>query len=198
MAVDFLVTGANGQLGRAVLAEAARRGKTTCATDIPALCVEDLGSVRRWIDEQQPKFVLHGGAWTDVDGCEREPHKAVHVNGTGTAHVADVCAERGIGLIYISTDFVFDGRQDRPYREDDPPNPISAYGRSKLLGEQALLAHARRDFYVMRTSWVFGPGGKNFPAAILGRARSGGPLKVVTDQVGRPTMTHDHAAAMLD
>jgi dTDP-4-dehydrorhamnose reductase len=198
MGVDYLVTGANGQLGRAVQAEAARRGKSTCATDIPELCVEDLASVRRWIDDQQPRMVLHGGAWTDVDGCEREPHKAVHVNGTGTAHVADVCAERGIGLCYVSTDFVFDGRADRPYREDDLPNPISAYGRSKLLGEQALLAHARDGFYVLRTSWVFGPGGKNFPAAILARARSGGALKVVTDQTGRPTMTHDLAAAMLD
>jgi len=198
MRLDYLVTGALGQLGRAVMAEVAARGQTACATDIPELCVEDLESVRRWIGEQQPKVVLHVGAWTDVDGCERQPDKADEVNGRGTANVARVCAESGVGLVYISTDFVFDGAGTRPYREDDRPDPISAYGRSKLLGELGVLEQSRPDFYIMRTSWVFGPGGKNFPAAILARARSGQPLRVVADQVGRPTMTHDLAAAMLD
>ena len=198
MPVDYLVTGALGQLGRAVMADVAARGQTACATDIPDLCVEDIDSVRRWIGDQEPRTVLHCGAWTDVDGCEQQPDRADLINGTGTANVAKACAEAGIGLVYISTDFVFDGSGERPYLETDAPDPISAYGRSKLLGEQAVLEQGRGDFYVMRTSWVFGPGGKNFPAAILARARSGQPLRVVTDQVGRPTMTHDLAAAMLD
>ncbi len=198
MTVDYLVTGGNGQLGRAIAKEAAMRGKTICSTGTKELRVEDQASVQRWIREQKPRFVLHGGAWTDVDGCEKEPHKAVLQNGTGTAHVADACAELGIGLVYVSTDFVFDGKATTPYREDAATAPLSAYGRSKLLGEQALTAHQRNNFYTVRTSWVFGPGGKNFPAAILARARSGQPLKVVTDQVGRPTYTEDLAAAMLD
>lgn len=198
MSVDYLVTGALGQLGRAVMADVAARGQTACATDIPELCVEDLDSVRRWVDDKQPRTVLHCGAWTDVDGCEQQPDRADLINGVGTANVAKVCAEAGIGLVYISTDFVFDGNGERPYLETDQPDPISAYGRSKLLGEQGVLEQGRSDFYIMRTSWVFGPGGKNFPAAILARARSGQPLRVVTDQVGRPTMTHDLAAAMLD
>ncbi len=198
MPVDYLITGANGQLGRAVQAEIRRRGRTACATDVPELCVDDAAAVRRWLEEQQPSWVLHGGAWTDVDGCEREPDKADRINGEGTANVARACAELGIGLVYISTDFVFDGEGQRPYCESDVPSPLSAYGRSKLLGEQAVLAAGRENFYVMRTSWVFGPGGKNFPAAIVTRARSGEPLRVVDDQVGRPTMTHDLAAAMLD
>ncbi len=198
MSVDYLVTGGRGQLGRAVAREAGRRGRSVCMTDTTNLRVEDQGAVRRWLVEQKPRFVLHGGAWTDVDGCEKEPQKAVAQNGTGTAHVADVCAELGIGLVYVSTDFVFDGRATTPYREDATTAPLSAYGRSKLLGEQALAAHQRQDFYVLRTSWVFGPKGKNFPAAMLARARSGQPLKVVTDQIGRPTYTDDLAAAMFD
>lgn len=198
MTVDYLVTGGNGQLGRAIAREAARRGRSLCVTGTKELRVEDQLSVQRWLREQKPRFVLHGGAWTDVDGCEKEPHKAMAQNGTGTAHVADVCAELGIGLVYVSTDFVFDGRARHPYLETDPTGPISAYGRSKLLGEQALAAHQRSDFYTVRTSWVFGPKGKNFPAAILARARSGQPLKVVTDQTGRPTYVDDLAAAMFD
>jgi dTDP-4-dehydrorhamnose reductase len=198
MTVDYLVTGGNGQLGRAIAKEAAMRGKTICSTGTKELRVEDQASVQRWMREQKPRFVLHGGAWTDVDGCEKEPHKAILQNGTGTAHIADACAELGIGLVYVSTDFVFDGKAATPYREDAATAPLSAYGRSKLLGEQAVAAHQRDNFYTVRTSWVFGPGGKNFPAAILARARSGQPLKVVTDQIGRPTYTDDLASAMLD
>lgn len=198
MTVDYLVTGGRGQLGRAVAREAARRGRSLCLTDTSTLRVEDQQAVRRWLVEQRPKFVLHGGAWTDVDGCEKERSKAVSQNGTGTAHVADVCAELGIGLVYVSTDFVFDGRATSPIREDAPTSPLSGYGWSKWLGEKAVEAHGRPDFYTLRTSWVFGPEGKNFPAAILARARSGQPLKVVTDQVGRPTYTDDLAEAMFD
>lgn len=198
MSVDYLVTGAKGQLGRALLAAIAARGQTACATDVPELCVDDLAAVRSWLTEQRPRVVLHGGAVTDVDGCERDPALAERVNATGTANVATVCAELGLALCYVSTDFVFDGAQRTPYQETDRPNPLSVYGRSKWHGEEAVLGHGRPDFYVVRTSWVFGPGGKNFPKAILQRARSGQPLVVVTDQVGRPTMTQDLAAAMLE
>lgn len=198
MAVDYLVTGAKGQLGRALLAAIEARGQTACATDVPELCVDDRQQVETWLRQQRPRLVLHGGAITDVDGCERDPALAMRVNATGTANVAAACAGLGIGMVYVSTDFVFDGHAARPYLETDAPSPLSVYGDSKWRGEQAVLAAGRDDFYVVRTSWVFGPGGRNFPAAILARARSGQPLKVVTDQVGRPTMTQDLAAAMLD
>jgi len=143
--------------------------------------------------------VLHLGAITNVDGCEQDPLTACRVNGLATAWVAEAAAEAGAGMAYVSTDFVFDGTlHGTPYPVDAAPKPLSVYGLSKRLGEEAVLAHAREDFYVVRTSWVFGPGGKNFPRAILTRARSGQPLKVVTDQVGRPTMTLDLAEALVD
>ncbi|MCA8967889.1 MAG: NAD(P)-dependent oxidoreductase, partial [Planctomycetes bacterium] len=141
----------------------------------------------------------HCGAITNVDGCEREPLAAYRVNGLATAWVCEAAAAIDAGLAYVSTDFVFDGTQHgTPYAVDAAVAPLSAYGASKRIGEEAVLGHRRDDFYVVRTSWVFGPGGKNFPRAILDRARSGQPLKVVTDQIGRPTMTLDLAEALLD
>jgi dTDP-4-dehydrorhamnose reductase len=194
----YCVTGANGQLGRSVLAAIARRGHTAHGAGHAEVAVEDARAVRAWIAGRAPDVVLHCAAWTDVDGCEREPQRAERINAEGTGHVAAACREIGATLVYVSTDFVFDGRGTRPYRHDDPPAPLSAYGRSKLGGERAVLAGGGERAYVVRTSWVFGPGGRNFPRAILERARSGQPLRVVDDQVGSPTMTHDLADALLD
>lgn len=196
--LDFLVTGANGQLGRAVLALLDRRKLTAVGLGHAELAVDDQEAVRHRISSHRPRFVLHCGAWTNVDGCELDPAKADRVNGHGTAYLAESCVGNGCGLLYVSTDFVFDGKATAPYPVDAEPRPLSAYGRSKLLGEQAVLRHRRPDFYVVRTSWVFGPGGNNFPRAILARARQGQPLQVVTDQVGRPTLTDDLAEAMVD
>jgi dTDP-4-dehydrorhamnose reductase len=197
--LDYLVTGALGQLGRAVLAELGSRGKTALGVDLEEMPLEDRSAIHATITGKRPRFVVHCGAITNVDGCEGEPLLACRVNGLGTAWVAEAAAAAGAGMVYVSTDFVFDGEADGvPYREDAAPKPLSVYGLSKRLGEEAVLAHARADFYVVRTSWVFGPGGKNFPRAILDRARSGQPLKVVTDQIGRPTMTIDLAAVLID
>ncbi len=196
--MTVLVTGATGQLGRAVVASAAARGVDVYGCSHDALPVEDRDAVQRVFDAQRPTTVLHCGAWTDVDGCERDPERAERVNGGGTAHLVDACAERGAGLIYVSTDFVFDGAARSPYPPEHDPRPLSAYGRSKLSGERAVLERAAPRHCVVRTSWVFGPGGRNFPAAILARARSGEPLSVVDDQVGRPTYTPDLAEALLD
>jgi dTDP-4-dehydrorhamnose reductase len=154
--------------------------------------------VRRAFRERRPRFVLHCAAWTDVDGCEKDPAKAFLVNGTGSANVAIAAQECGAGVVAVSTDFVFDGAQSRPYGVHDPVRPISVYGQSKLAGEVAMLAEPRSRVWVLRTSWVYGPGGKNFPLAILKRARSGQPMSVVEDEVGSPSMTRDLAAAMLD
>lgn len=196
---DLLVTGAKGQLGRAVLGEAARRGLRTVGVDLEEMPLDDRAAIVRVVGAAAPSAVLHCGAITNVDGCEAEPLTAYRVNGLGTSWVAEAAAAAGAAMAYVSTDFVFDGEQaGTPYPVSAPIRPLSVYGASKRLGEEAVLAHARADFYVVRTSWVFGPGGKNFPRAILDRARAGQPLKVVTDQVGRPTMTHDLADALLD
>ena len=196
---DLLVTGAAGQLGRAVLASAERRGLAATGVDVDEMPLEDRDAIRRAISEARPGFIVHCGAITNVDGCEAAPLAAYRVNGLATAWVAEAASAAGAGLAYVSTDFVFDGvAAGTPYATDAAVRPLSVYGASKRLGEEAVLSHGRDDFYVVRTSWVFGPGGKNFPRAILDRARAGQPLKVVTDQVGRPTMTHDLADALLD
>lgn len=198
MTPELLITGAGGQLGQALLRVAAARGKLAVGLDHLEMPVEERLLVQQVLRQYRPRFVLHCGAWTDVDGCEADPARADRCNGQGTAHVAEACAELGAGLVYVSTDFVFDGRATTPYAPASPTAPLSAYGRSKLLGEQAVLRFQRPRFYVVRTSWVFGRGGKNFPRAILQRAKSGQPLRVVTDQRGRPTYAEDLAEALLD
>jgi dTDP-4-dehydrorhamnose reductase len=195
---DYLVTGAGGQLGRALLAAAAARGARAVGAAHAEVAVEDRAAVQAWIAAERPRAVIHGGAWTDVDGCERDPARAQLVNGSGTGFVAEACRSLGCALLYVSTDFVFDGGKRTPYLPTDPPCPLSQYGRSKLAGEQELLATAAPRFYVVRTSWVFGVGGKSFPRAILNRALAGQPLRVVDDQVGRPTFCADLAVALLD
>ncbi len=198
-AVDYLVTGAQGQLGRAVMSLLAQRGQRAVGVDVQEMPLESRAAIQAMVAAQRPRFVLHLGAITNVDGCEADALVACRVNGLATAWVAEAAAAAGAGMAYVSTDFVFDGTQQGiPYAVEAAPKPLSVYGLSKRLGEEAVLAHGRADFYVVRTSWVFGPGGKNFPRAILTRARSGQPLKVVTDQVGRPTMTLDLAEALVD
>ncbi|MFM1871203.1 MAG: hypothetical protein RL398_625, partial [Planctomycetota bacterium] len=156
MTVDVAVTGAGGQLGRALVAAGAARGLTVAAAGSAEVPVEDAERVAAWLKSVAPRAVIHGGAWTDVDGCEKDPVRAQRVNADGTANVAQACAARGIKLAYVSTDFVFDGTATRPYLPDASTAPLSEYGRSKLGGEQAVLAAGRPDFYVVRTSWVFG------------------------------------------
>ena len=196
---DLLVTGAAGQLGRTLMAQASALGLRVVGVDVAEMPLDNRSAIEKVILDVRPSFVMHCGAITNVDGCEAEPLVAYRINGLATAWIAEAAARVDAGLAYVSTDFVFDGTlQGTPYPVDAAIKPLSVYGASKRLGEEAVLAHERDDFYVVRTSWVFGPGGKNFPRAILNRARSGQPLKVVTDQVGRPTMTHDLAAALLD
>jgi dTDP-4-dehydrorhamnose reductase len=196
--VDLLVTGGTGQLGRAALAAAAARGLAAVGVSSQQMPLADRGAIFAGVAAAKPRAILHCAAATNVDGCEGDPLGAYRTNALGTAWVAEAAAAHGCELVYVSTDFVFDGSATAPYPIDAPTRPLSAYGASKRLGEEAVLAHGRDGFRVVRTSWVFGPGGRNFPRAILDRARSGQPLKVVTDQVGRPTFTCDLAEALLD
>lgn len=196
---DLLITGAAGQLGRTLMTQAKALGLNAVGVDVAEMPLDSREAIEAMVQKVRPSFVMHCGAITNVDGCEAEPLVAYRINGMATAWVAEAAARVDAGMVYVSTDFVFDGTlEGTPYPVDSAIKPLSVYGASKRIGEEAVLAHGRDDFYVIRTSWVFGPGGKNFPRAILNRARAGGALKVVTDQVGRPTMTHDLAEAMLD
>ena len=166
-----------------------------CGVDQKDFDIGEEAAVTRALGEQRPDFVFHLAAFTDVDGCELQPQYAERVNALGTRNVARACAEIGAGLLYVSTDYVFDGRGSRPYREDDGPNPLSVYGLSKLRGEQYVQALVARHI-IVRSAWLFGPGGKNFVATILRLAKQGQDLRVVADQRGSPTYTR-HLAAKL-
>jgi len=152
-------------------------------------------AVQKAFGDLRPDFVFHLAAYTDVDGCEANPQMAKEVNAQGTRNVARACAEIGAVLLYVSTDYVFDGSLERPYREEDAPNPLSVYGQSKLGGEQHVQSLLPRHFLV-RSSWLYGPHGKNFVATILKIAKEREEIRVVSDQRGSPTYTQ-HLALKL-
>ena len=197
-----LVTGAAGQVGTelmAVLRRAGARpvgvGSRPSADVAHGVDIADGGAVRRVVREVRPDVVIHGAAWTDVDGCEREPERAERVNGQGAANIAAAAAGAGAYCLAVGTDFVFAGDGGAPYAEDATPTPISHYGRSKLSGERAVLA-ASPEFGVARTAWVWGGAGKHFPRTVLTVLRDRGGMTVVTDERGNPTHTHDLAVAL--
>lgn len=184
-----------GTDARRILTE---RGHTVLPTDIgPAaagdiapLDITDFFGLRRVFGEFRPDVVLHGAAYTNVDGCERDPDTAHRVNALGSWAVAAAAEETGAALVAISTDFVFDGTKGGRYTEFDAPNPISHYGASKRAGEVLALQNCRRT-YIVRTSWLYGVHGKNFPYAMMNLAKSKPELPVVADQIGTPTYTVD-------
>lgn len=142
--------------------------------------------------------VIHTAAFTAVDLAEEREADATRANETACATLADACSRAGIPLVLVSTDFVFDGRARRAYREDDATNPLSAYGRTKLAGERAARARHPGGTRIVRTQWLYGPRGKHFPGTILNLARERSELKVVNDQVGSPTSTLELAPALWD
>jgi dTDP-4-dehydrorhamnose reductase len=179
----YLITGAGGQLGRALATEFATEG-------VVALTREEWDVSLPPPLLEAPKTVLHAAAWTDVDGAEEDPQGAAAVNVGGTANVASL----GAPLVYYSTDYVFDGRKREPYLESDGPNPQSAYGRSKLHGEAAAGAEA----WIIRSSWLFGPTGHNFVRTMLRLGAERDEVAVVDDQRGSPTYVGHLAAATRD
>jgi dTDP-4-dehydrorhamnose reductase len=168
---------------------------TAVGVDLGDFDIRDDAAVEKAFRELRPGFVVHLAAYADVDGCEANPEKAEAINTLGTWNVARSCAEIGALLLYVSTDYVFDGRQASPYREDDCPCPISVYGRTKLRGEQHVQSLVARHF-IVRSSWLYGPRGKNFVATILKLAGEREELRVVSDQRGSPTYTR-HLASKL-
>ena len=191
-----LVTGAQGMLG-SVLLPCLQSEHQVCGVDQKDFDIGEEAAVGRAFRELRPEFVFHLAAFTDVDGCEANPSKAEQVNALGTRNVARACAEIGAGLLYVSTDYVFDGRGKRPYREDDCPNPIGVYGLTKLRGERHVQALVARHM-IVRSSWLYGPCGKNFVATILKLAKEGGDLRVVSDQRGSPTYTRHLALKLVE
>ena len=208
-----LVTGAGGQLGRDLVTALSggippggrRRallgpeGPAPAGTvdvvgaDHRSLPVDDRAAVLNAVDALRPDVVVHAAAWTAVDACEGDPDRAFVVNVLGTRHVAEAAARTGAHLVYVSTDYVFDGRSHLPYREWDEPAPASVYGRSKLAGER----ECPPGTTVVRTSWVCGAGGANMVKTALRLAKGEGPLRFVDDQRGSPTFTADLAAALV-
>ena len=200
--MHWFVSGSRGQLGSALLEQLSRAGADADGADIDTFDVSDERAVRERIAHlARPLVWVNAAGFTQVDRCEREPELAHRGNAQAPALLARACAEVGARLVHVSTDYVFAGDAQRPYREDDPTAPRSVYGRTKLEGDLAVLA-ASREFLVVRTSWVFGKG-RNFIAAVLAQAaarRDGsasGPLRVVDDQLGRPTYAVDLAAAIV-
>lgn len=189
-----LVTGAGGMLGRA-LQEKLQGAHTLFLWGREEADLTDDAQVAAASGGIVFDAVVHAAAMTDVDRCESEPDRALAVNRDAARNVADLARERGALLVYVSTDYVFDGAKRSPYLEEDPVGPINAYGRSKLEGERAVQASGARAL-VVRTSWLFGPGGRNFVDTIASKLERGESLRVVDDQRGSPTYTRDLAHAI--
>ena len=189
---SILIVGHRGLLGRECLEILSARYRVS-GVDIDRCDITRPESVGAALEEFRPGWVINAAAVTDVDGCQADPVRAREVNARGPGNLARACREREIRLLQVSTDFVFDGEKTEPYREDDTPRPLSVYGESKLKGEEAVIG-AGGQFLIVRTSWLFGPGGKNFPGTILRAARKTGRLEVVSDQRGSPTAAADLAA----
>ncbi len=192
----ILVTGSGGQLGHDVAETLQSRGHSVLAPLRAELDITDSEAVADYFSANLPDAVIHCAAWTAVDlaeDCEEDCRK---VNVDATARITGECAKLGIPIVYISTDYVFDGSGDEPWKEDDPLCPINAYGRSKADGEAAVRAYPRH--FIVRISWVFGSNGKNFIKTMLNLSKKTDTVRVVDDQFGSPTYTADLAPFLCD
>jgi dTDP-4-dehydrorhamnose reductase len=186
--MKLLVTGAAGMLGRDVMLAAGNAGHDVVGYGRAELDVTDPAGLAKKFDLERPDVVINCAAWTDVDGAEEAEEAAFAINGTGAGNVAAAAAAVGASVVYVSSDYIFDGVKGAPYVESDQPAPLSAYGRTKLAGEEATVAANKRHF-VVRSAWLFGIGGPNFVETMLRLAGSGNEVLVVRDQVGSPTYT---------
>ena len=187
------LTGAGGMLGHAVMNAFA--GTEIIPFTRAGLDITDLDDAVRKIRDARPDFLIHAAAFTNVDACETEPETAYLVNGIGTRNVVIACEEIRCPVVHISSDYVFDGTKTSPYDEWDTPNPVSRYGVSKLMAEQFVSSLTNR-FYIVRTSWLFGRNGRNFVDTVIRLLAEKDSLRVVNDQFGSPTLTHDLALAI--
>jgi len=195
--MNMLITGAQGQLGRDVVTEAVKRNWQATGVDVDDFDLTDRAATHAALREIKPQVVIHCAAYTAVDRAESEPEQAFAVNENGTRHVAEYCAEHGAWLIYVSTDYVFDGAGDIPWEVTDTPAPCNVYGASKLAGEMTVLEICELHM-IVRTSGVFGRHGGNFVKTMLRLGSERASLNVVADQVGAPTYTVDLARLLCD
>lgn len=197
----WCVLGAGGQLGfvatQLISDSAAKSGDEVVALTRSQVDITDVAAVARLIEDLAPDVVLNAAAYTDVDASESNRDLATLINEKAPALVAKICRDRDVRFVQVSTDYVFDGSSVRPYTEIDQTDPINFYGKSKLRGEQAVLT-MHPDAWVVRTSWLYAPGFRNFPFAILNRLKLGESFGVVNDQIGTPTAARDFALGLLD
>ncbi|MET8946104.1 dTDP-4-dehydrorhamnose reductase [Streptomyces sp. NPDC004542] len=195
----WLVTGAGGMLGRDTVGELLLRGADVTGLDRAALDIGDAGAVRRAFGEHRPEVVVNCAAYTAVDDAETDEARALVVNGDGPRLLARACAARGARLVHVSTDYVFSGEmRDTPYPEDHPPAPRTAYGRTKLAGERAVLEELPGASAVVRTAWLYGVHGRSFVRTMLELEGRLDTVDVVDDQRGQPTWSADVAARIAD
>jgi dTDP-4-dehydrorhamnose reductase len=193
----LLVTGARGMLGHRVAEVARTRGHQTHATDLPELDLTDAQAVFDHIGELAPDAVVHCAAYTDVDGAEADEELALRINMEAAGNVTAASGLNGAFVVAVSTDYVFAGDARQPYVESDRPDPQTAYGRTKLLGEHAV-EDVGTDCAIVRTAWLFGAGGRNFVDTMLDLGRRQGQVRVVADQIGCPTWTGHLAPALVE
>ncbi|HQO79662.1 MAG TPA: dTDP-4-dehydrorhamnose reductase [Deltaproteobacteria bacterium] len=197
--MKILVTGAMGLLGKEVAQLCKSQGDLVVATDIASednpLDITSLPAIRGFLASCGPDWLINCAAYTDVDGCEKNRDIAYELNARGPGNLARACEEYGSKLLHISTDYVFDGENPKPYEEDDAPNPVNVYGKSKRAGEISV-QEGVENYIIVRTQWLFGPYGKNFVSTILGIAQQQDAISVVNDQWGSPTYARDLARAI--
>ena len=198
--MKVLVTGVKGQLGYDVVNELTKRGHEAIGVDIVEMDITDKDSVDAVISRVQPQAVIHCAAWTAVDAAEDEENipKVREVNATGTQNIADACKKIDAKMMYISTDYVFDGQGTTPWQPDCKDyKPLNVYGQTKLEGELAV-ANTLDKYFIVRIAWVFGVNGKNFIKTMLNVGKTHDTVRVVNDQIGTPTYTYDLARLLVD
>lgn len=193
----WVITGAGGMLGRDLLTALEQAGEQASGLGRRELDITDGAAVRAALSQRRPDVVVNCAAWTRVDDAESHESEALAVNGHGAANLAGACAGTGARLVHISTDYVFAGDSARPYAERDATGPRTAYGRTKLAGEQAVLRKLPADGYVLRTAWLYGAHGPNFVRTMIRCERERPAVDVVDDQHGQPTWTADVARAVI-
>ncbi len=194
----ILVTGVKGQLGYDCVRELKERGyKNVLGLDKDQLDITDEQAVKKFIREYMPDVVMHNAAWTAVDKAEEMPEEVYKVNALGPKYIAEACKEVDATLFYISTDYVFDGKGEKPFEIDSPKNGLSVYGKTKSEGEDFVTATLKK-YFILRISWVFGINGNNFIKTMLKLSATHDKLNVVDDQIGSPTYTYDLSKLMCD
>lgn len=186
--MKILVTGADGMLGQDLCPLLINNGFNVFPADINNFDITNYSACEKVLKKEKPDFIIHCAAFTDVENAEKNLKSAIKINANGTENIAKLCSENNITLVYISTDYVFDGNKNTPYTIEDSPNPINNYGRTKHQGEEAVKKHCEK-YYIIRTSWLYGKNGKNFVNTMLNLAKENREIKVVNDQIGSPTWT---------